>query len=77
MSIEERLKKIMAEILKVGQDQIKEDTAIGDLGAWDSLNHLRIISAAEKEFGIQFTPDVLMDLEDFSDIAAAVRNALA
>lgn len=74
MTIEERIKKIMAKILEISEDKIEADSAIGDLDNWDSLNHLKIIATIEQDFGIQFTPDVLMDIEDFSDIVSATEE---
>lgn len=74
MNVEEKIRKIMAEVLEISEDEIDEDSAIGDFPKWDSLNHLKIIATIEKEFGIQFTPDVLMDIEDFSDIVKATED---
>ncbi len=74
MNIAEKIRKIIAEILRVNEESIQEDTAIGDIPSWDSLNQLRILAAVESEFGIQFTPDVLMEMEDFSDIVRAVEE---
>lgn len=74
MNVEETVKKIMAVILEISESDIQEDSAIGDFANWDSLNHLKIISSIEKEFEIQFSPDVLMDIEDFSDIVKAVED---
>ena len=71
--IEEKVKEIIASVLNVGIDEIEEDTAIGDIAEWDSLHHIQIISAIEKEFGFRFTPDVMMDLEDVSDIVNATE----
>lgn len=74
MNIEEKLRKIIAEILEVNVDDIEEDSAIGDFANWDSLNHLKIIASIEQEFEIQFPVDVLMDIEDFSDIVEATKD---
>lgn len=73
MCIEEKIRKIIAGILKVDESMIKEDTAIGELPGWDSLNQMRILTAIESETGMQFTVDVLLELEDFKDIAEAVK----
>ncbi len=70
---EEKIRNIISAILEVDVDVIHEDTAIGDLPSWDSLNHLKIIGRIEKEFDIRFTPDVMMDLEDVSDIVNATE----
>lgn len=77
MNIEAKIRTIMAEILEVNENEILEDSSIGDIPSWDSLHHLEIIAEIEKNFGIQFTPDVLMDLEDFSDIVEAVNRRVA
>lgn len=74
MSVEEKLRNIMSEILGVDENEITEESAIGDIPRWDSLNHLRIIAEVEKAFSIQFTSDILMDIEDFGDLVHAVQE---
>lgn len=74
MDIKKRIKEIMAAVLEVSEEEIQDDTAIGDIASWDSLNHFKIIATIEEEFHIRFTPDVLMELEDFSDIEDAVQK---
>ena len=73
-SINTKVKEIIAGILEVDAKEIKEDTAIGDIASWDSLHHIQIIAAIEKEFGFRFTPDVMMDLEDVEDIVSATQE---
>ncbi len=74
MNIGEKVKEIIAKVLEVDVSAINDDTAIGDIPEWDSLSHIQIVSAIEKEFGFNFTPDVMMDMEDVSDIVAAVEE---
>lgn len=71
MDIKAKIIEIMAGILEVDPAELEDDTAIGDLPEWDSLHHVQIISAIEKEFGFRFTPDVMMDMEDVEDIVEA------
>ncbi|MBR1635120.1 MAG: acyl carrier protein [Lachnospiraceae bacterium] len=73
MEIERKVKDIIASVLNVNITEIEDDTAIGDLPEWDSLHHIQIISAIEKAFDFRFTPDVMMDLEDVSDIVNATE----
>ncbi|QTQ12854.1 acyl carrier protein [Treponema parvum] len=70
----EEVKTIIADNLKVDVSVLSEDTAIGDFPEWDSLHHLQIVAAIEQKYGFQFEPDVLMDLEDVSDIVNAVEK---
>jgi acyl carrier protein len=76
MELEKKVIKIIAESLEVSEDQITEDTAIGDIPEWNSLGHIVIISSLEKEFSINFDPEIIMDLEDVSDIVAAIEERL-
>jgi len=56
MSIEERVKKIVAEKLGVNEDQIKnDDSFVDDLGA-DSLDTVELVMALEEEFDTEI-PD--------------------
>jgi acyl carrier protein len=76
MGIDQKVIKIIAESLEVTEDQLTEDTAIGDIPEWNSLGHIVIISSLEKEFSINFDPEIIMDLEDVSDIVAAIEQRL-
>ena len=76
-NIEVKVKEIIASILDVSVSDISDDTAIGDIAKWDSLHHIQIISAIEKEFDFRFTPDVMMDLEDVSDIVSATEARIS
>lgn len=76
MELEQKVIKIIAESLEVTEEQITEDTAIGDIPEWSSLGHIVIISSLEKEFAINFDPEIIMDLEDVSDIVAAIEERL-
>ena len=76
MNLQFKIIKIIAEALEVEENQITEDTAIGDIPEWNSLGHVMIISSLEKEFTISFEPEMIMDLEDVSDIIAAIEDRL-
>ncbi len=76
-NIKLKVKGVIAGVLNVDINEIEDDTAIGDLPEWDSLHHIQIISAIEKEFDFRFTPDVMMDLEDVSDIVNATEARVA
>ena len=76
MDLIQKVIKIISESLEVTEDQITEETAIGDLPEWNSLGHIIVISSLEKEFAINFDPEIIMDLEDVSDIVSAIEERL-
>jgi acyl carrier protein len=43
---------------------IEDKTTSDDVEEWDSLNHINLVSAIEKEFEIKFALGELMELKD-------------
>lgn len=70
--IEERLKKIFAEIFQFAPEEITEDTSPKNVPRWDSMNSMVLTMALEEEFNIQFTDQELMKMHDFGKIREAV-----
>jgi len=69
MSIEERVKKIVAEQLGVKEDQLNNDASfVDDLGA-DSLDTVELVMALEEEFDTEI-PDE--DAEKITTVQQAV-----
>lgn len=74
MNLLDEVIKVIAGVLDVPASEISEDTAIGDIPSWDSLRQVMIVSALEQYFDIRFEPETIMDMEDVSDIVAAVEE---
>ena len=73
-SIEQRVKKIVAEQLGVNEAEIKNASSfLDDLGA-DSLDMVELVMALEDEFGIEI-PDE--DAEKITTVQNAIDYALA
>ncbi len=47
-SIREQISKIFQDILGLSNQNINENTSVGDVANWDSLNHVLLISEIEK-----------------------------
>ena len=43
---------------------IEDKTSSNDVEDWDSLNHINLVSAIEKEFKIRFALGELMEIKD-------------
>lgn len=48
-----------------------------DVAEWDSLNHIRLMVAVEKAFGIHFTTAEVSGLPDVGHLVAAIAAKLA
>ena len=58
----EKLRDILRKILRNPSLEIHDALTAKDVPGWDSLNHINIIVAAEKKFGIKFTTKEVQNL---------------
>jgi acyl carrier protein len=76
LNAERRIKEVMAEVLELDPAAIREGFHRDDAPAWDSLNHLRLVSALEEAFGIRFTMKEVGEMERFDTIRRMVSERL-
>jgi acyl carrier protein len=68
------VKALVANTLGVAIDQIQDELAVGDIPEWDSLAHMRIITALETDLGVVLDIEQTLDIEDVDDIVEAVTD---
>ena len=72
----EKLKKIIAEVLNVDEEEITMDTTfVDDLGA-DSLDIFQIIMGIEEEFDIEIANEDAEHSVTVADAVEQIKNAL-
>lgn len=70
----DKIKNIVAEILEVNVEDVKEDALIlDDLGA-DSIAVMEIVMELEGEFGVEVPTDDIVNLKTVSDIIAYIES---
>lgn len=73
-TMEDKVITLIARVQNVPTNEVELDTEIGDLDEWDSLHNVEILSQLEKEFDVKITPDMVMDMEDVSDIVGLIED---
>ena len=71
--MDERLEKIARAVFNLGPAQSLHGVAYKDHPRWDSLGHIQLILALEKEFRVKFTSEEVVSIRDLGDIAALLR----
>ena len=72
----DKLKKIIAEVLNVDEEEITmETTFVDDLGA-DSLDIFQIIMGLEEEFDIEISNEDAEKIVTVGDAVEQIKNAL-
>ena len=72
--MENKIIELIARVLNVPVGDVTLETEIGELDEWDSLRNVQIIAQLEKEFEVKITPDMIMELEDVSDIISLIKD---
>lgn len=75
--MEEKLKKIMSQILGVKETDIKNDSSQDDFATWDSLQHMNLVLAIEQGFNIRFDDEEIIQLLSFEIIFETIKEKLS
>ncbi len=54
--------------------QLDRATSSRDIPRWDSLQHIALVSAIERAFGINLSMDEMMEMRTVGDIEAVLRR---
>jgi len=71
-AIAERLTQTFRSTFGKPEIQLTRDTTANDIKEWDSLMHINLIVAVEKEFKIRFTTVEVMALQNVGDLADTI-----
>lgn len=63
--MDERLVEIVEDLFDLPADAVRPDLSREDVELWDSLNHLRLVSAVEGAFGVKFS---MADIESINGL---------
>jgi len=75
--ITDRLKKIILDVLKLDEFDFQDATTADQVPGWDSLSHLNVITAVEKEYSIRFKAYELLKLKDVGDLQNVINSKLS
>lgn len=69
-----RLQNIFREVFDDDRLTLADDTSRESLEAWDSLGHIRLISAMEEGLGVSFTLDEIENMASVAQILACLSS---
>ena len=74
------IRKKMTQIFRTEFDNpdivINDNTSSKDIHGWDSLKHVALVLAVEREFGIRFSPREVLGVRKHLDIEKLVAKKL-
>jgi acyl carrier protein len=76
ISLEDRVKGIMADIFMIDVSQISGRSSIQTIEGWDSLAQIDLINALEEEFAVKFEVEDFELMTSFSQIVEILSEKL-
>jgi len=70
----DRAKALLATALEIDAAAVPPDASIATLEAWDSLAHLRLVQALEKELGHELPAEHIFAIATLADVAAVLEG---
>ncbi|MBM3856062.1 MAG: acyl carrier protein [Verrucomicrobia bacterium] len=75
--LEETIKSLTCQTLKIRPEVYSEELGAGDVPEWDSLGHMNLLMATERHFGIAFDVGDSIEIETIGDLVEMVRKYTA
>lgn len=72
----EKLERVFRDVFDKRDLKIFDSMTANDIEEWDSLMHINLIIAIEKEFSIKFTVTELAQLRDVGDTIRLIEKKL-
>lgn len=74
MTIKETLQEIFRDILDLDDLVLEDETSASDIEEWDSLAHINLVVAIEREYNIKFALGELQDLKNIKDMIKLIEK---
>lgn len=70
----QKLAELVAELFDLDPGIVKDELTPEDVELWDSLNHLRLVTAVEQEFGVRFSTAEIESITSFGALRALIEQ---
>ena len=68
--------ELTSQFFKVDKSELSKNTTADDIEEWDSLAHASFIVFLEKELGITFDLNEIMNIKDLGDLSLLIEKIL-
>jgi acyl carrier protein len=72
--VNDRLENVVRKTFQLAQKEISEEWSSDNIPGWDSMGHLSLLLAVEKEFNIKFEIDEMFQITTLKDIDCLIQK---
>ena len=74
--ISDKLKTVILKELKLEEFDIQDETRADQVPGWDSLNHINVILAIEKDYNLRFKGVEVLRCKNIGDLQKLIDSKL-
>jgi acyl carrier protein len=75
--LKEKVFEIIAQVMNVPIESVKEDSSPDTIETWDSLKHMSLVLTLEEEFDVQFSDEEIVKMLSVGLIMDVLSRKLA
>lgn len=72
----EKLNQVFQDVFDDDEIQVDDNTTSGDIEDWDSLEHINLIVAVEKKFGMKFNMGEVTTMKNVGEMADIILKRI-
>ena len=76
-SIYEKLNEVFQDVFDDDSITVNAETTADDIEDWDSLEHINLVSAVEKEFAVKFTMAQVVGMKNVGEMVEVILAAIS
>ena len=62
--MEDKIKEVFSNIFGTPLNEINGQSSPDTIENWDSINHMKLITALEEEFDVEFTDEQILEMQN-------------
>ena len=74
MNLEEKVLKIVSNVMEIPVDQLGPQSSSDTVENWDSLRQMNLTMALEEEFNVSFTDEEIIDMQNVEKIFKTLKS---
>lgn len=75
-NIRPRVLQVVSQVMNVPENSLDGDSSPDTISEWDSLKHINLVLSLEEEFGVQFSDEQTLELQNVDLIVLTVSELL-
>ena len=74
--MENKLKEVIAAVLGISEEKVKDNSSSDNIESWDSLKQMNLIVVIEEQFGVEFDEEETILLNSYKLLLDSIKCKL-